>query len=177
MLSLAQRGHDPARLAEAHIRLGGSALFFLGEFSAARTHLEQGISNTTQRELFRLSRLAQILWHLGYPDQALHRSQEALTLARERAQPAGLANALIYAANLHESRREGHIAYEQAEAALVLSREQVFAFRLAEATMLQGWALVEQGQGEAGIAQIHQGLAALHATGAVSRTGHLVLAE
>ena len=79
-----------------------------------------------------------------------------------------MANALIYAANLHESRREGHIADEQAEAALVLSREQGFAFRLAEATVLRGWALVEQGQGEAGIAQIRQGIAAERATGSRS---------
>src|SRR5215510_6628317 len=174
MLSLAQRGHDPARLADAHIQLGGSALFFLGEFGAARTHLEQGISNTTHREIFRLSRLAQTLWYLGYPDQALQRSQEALTLARERAQPAGLVNALIYAASLHGSRREGHIAYEQAEAALVLSREQGFAFRLAEATVLRGWALVEQGQGDAGIAQIRRGNAAERATESRS-AGHLVM--
>jgi predicted ATPase len=56
----------------------------------------------------------------------------------------------------------------------VLSREQGFAFRLAEATVLQGWALVEQGQGEAGIAQIRQGIAAERDTGSRS-TGHLVL--
>jgi class 3 adenylate cyclase/predicted ATPase len=164
MLSLAQRGHDPARLVDAHIQLG-NALFQLGEFGTARMHLEQGISTTTYREIFRLSRFAQTLWYLGYPDQALQRSQEALTLARERAQPARLANALIYAAHLHGCRREGHIAYEQAEAALVLSREQGLAFRLAEATVLRGWALVEQGQGEAGIAQIRQGIAAEWATG------------
>jgi hypothetical protein len=85
MLSLAQHGHDPARLADAHILLGGSVLFFLGEFGAARLHLEQSISNTTHQEIFRLSRLSQILWYLGYPDQALQRSQEALILARERA--------------------------------------------------------------------------------------------
>jgi predicted ATPase len=173
MLRLAQRGHDPARLADAHIQLG-NALFSLGEFGAARPHLEQGISNTTYMEIFRLSRLAQTLWYLGYPDQALQRSQEALTLARERAQPAGLANALIYAAHLHGSRREGHMAYEQAEAALVLAREQGLAFRLAEATTLRGWALVEQGQGEAGIAQIRQGIAAERATGSRS-VSHLGL--
>jgi class 3 adenylate cyclase/predicted ATPase len=175
MMSLAQRGHDPAHLANAHIMLGGSALFFLGELGAARTHLEQGISNTTHWEIVRLSRLAQILWYLGYPDQALQRSQEALTLARERAQPdRWLADALLFAAHLHESRREGHIAYEQAEAALVLSREQGFAFRLAGATVLRGWALVEQGQGEAGIEQIRQGIAAERATGSRTAT-HLAL--
>ncbi len=34
------------------------------------------------------------------------------------------------------------------------------------ATVLRGWALTEQGQGEKGIAQIHQGLATYRATGA-----------
>jgi predicted ATPase len=112
----------------------------------------------------------QLLGYLGYPDHALPRSQEALTLAQERAQPAGLANALLYAAHLHGSRRVGHRAYELAEAALVLAREQGFAFRVAEATMLRGWALVEQDQREAGIAQIRQGIAAQRATGG---GGHL----
>jgi predicted ATPase len=34
------------------------------------------------------------------------------------------------------------------------------------ATILRGWALTAQGQGVAGVAQMHQGLAAYHATGA-----------
>src|SRR5262245_14279828 len=62
-------------------------------------------------------------------------------------------------------RREGQRTYEQAEAALGLAREHGFAFRVAQATILRGWALVEQGQGEAGLTQICQGLAALRATG------------
>jgi predicted ATPase len=114
---------------------------------------------------------------LGYPDQALQRSQEALTLARELAHPFSVATALIFAAEIHRYRREAHMTYERAEAALVLSCEQGFAFRLAQATILRGWALVEQGQGEAGIAQIRQGLAAYRATG-VATAGYLaVLAE
>jgi hypothetical protein len=81
--------------------------------------------------VFGRSRLAQILWYLGYPDQALLRSNEALTLARELSHPFALAAALIFAADLHWRRREGQITYEQAEAALALSREQGFALRLA----------------------------------------------
>jgi predicted ATPase len=88
-----------------------------------------------------------------------------------------LAEALIYAAHFHGSRREWHIAYEQAEAALVLSREQGLAFRLAEATRLQGWALVEQGQGEAGIAQIRHGIAAQRTTGWRLAGHHALLAK
>ena len=43
MLSLAQRVHDPAGLANAHISLG-NALYNLRAWDAARTHLEQGIA-------------------------------------------------------------------------------------------------------------------------------------
>jgi tetratricopeptide (TPR) repeat protein len=185
LLSLAQHGHDPARLADAHIMLG-NALTWLGEWGIARLHLEQGLAlyNPQQQRphvlalaypgVFGLSRLALVLWELGYPDQALKRSQEALTLARELAHPFSLATALIFAADVHQRRREAHMTYEWAEEALVLSREQGFAFRLAQATVLRGWALVEQGQGEAGIAQIRQGLVAYRATG-VATPGYLGL--
>jgi len=117
-------------------------------------------------------RLAGALWFLGYPDQALQRSYEALTLARELSHPFRVATALGSAAWIHMLRREGQSTYEQAEAALVLAREHGFAFRVAQSTILRGWALVEQGQREAGIAQIRQGLAAFRATGA---GGHLYL--
>jgi len=177
MLSLAQRIHDPAGLAHAHIMLG-YALFFLREWDAARTHLEQGVAfynaqqhrsqgflTETHQGVFGLIRLAQVLWELGYPDQALQRSHEALTLARELAHPASVATALFFAAQVHGRRREWQRTYEQAEAALGLAREHGFAFRVAQATILRGWALVQQGQGEAGLTQICQGLAALRATG------------
>src|SRR5262249_31824197 len=109
---------------------------------------------------------------LGYPDQAVQRSHEALTLARELAHPASVASALYFAADIHMRRREGQRTYEQAEAALVLAREHGLAFRVAQATLLRGWALVEQGQVDAGIAQICQGQAALRATGS-RRAGYL----
>ena len=70
------------------------------------------------------------------------------------------------------------MTYEWAEEALVLSREQGFTFRLAQATILRGWALVEQGQGEAGIVQIRQGVAAHRATtGVPNASYHALLAE
>jgi predicted ATPase len=56
-------------------------------------------------------------------------------------------------------------AQEQAEALIALSREHGFAFHLATGTMVRGWALAEQGQEEEGIAQMHQGVAALQTTG------------
>jgi hypothetical protein len=165
-------------------------LYNLRAWDAARTHLEQGIAfynaqqhrsqgflTETHEGVFGLIRLAQVLWELGYPDQAVQRSHEALTLARELAHPASVVTALYFAADIHMRRREGQRTYEQAEAALVLAREHGFAFRVAQAMILRGWALVEQRQGEAGLAQICQGQAALRATGA-GRGGYLdLLAE
>src|SRR5215475_11309366 len=145
MLSLAQRVPDPAGLAHAHIMLG-YALFLLRAWDAARTHLEQGVAfynaqqhrsqgflTETHQGVFGLSRLAQVLWLLGYPDQALQRSHEALTLARELAHPASVATALLFAAVVHGHRREGQRTYEQAEVALGLAHEHGFAFGAGQA--------------------------------------------
>jgi predicted ATPase len=67
---------------------------------------------------------------------------------------------------LHQLRREVQATHERAEAEMVLAQEHGLEFMLAEATFLRGWALAEQGQGEAGIAQMRQGLAAWQALGA-----------
>ena len=48
---------------------------------------------------------------------------------------------------------------------MTLSTEQRFAFWLVSGKMLRGWALAQQGQGEEGITQIRQGLAAWQAMG------------
>jgi predicted ATPase len=54
--------------------------------------------------------------------------------------------------------------HEQAEAAVALAIEQGFPFWVAAGTILRGWALAMQGQGEAGMAQVCQGIAAYRAT-------------
>jgi predicted ATPase len=101
------------------------------------------------------------LWHLGYPDQALTRSQEALILAQELA--------LDYAAMLHQFRHEVHASRERAEAAMALCTEHGFAYYLAWAMIIRGWALTAQRQQEEGLAQMRQGLADLQTTGGESR--------
>jgi predicted ATPase len=77
--------------------------------------------------------------------------------------------ALDYAAMLYQFRREGHLAQESAETAMTLYREQGFAYYLAWGIIMQGWALVSQGQREEGMAQMRHGLAAIQATGAELR--------
>ena len=116
------------------------------------------------------------LWSLGYPDQALKKGHEALTLAREMSHPFSLALALHFAAGLHILCREVQAVQDLAEELITLSTEQGFSYRAAAGTIFRGWVLSEQGQGEEGIIQIHKGLAALRATGAgISEPFYLTL--
>jgi predicted ATPase len=80
-----------------------------------------------------------------------------------------VALALDYAAIFHQFRREPHVVYEQAEAAIALCTEQRFAYYLAWGTTMQGWAQVAQGPDEEGLVQMRHGLPALRATGAAVR--------
>jgi predicted ATPase len=116
------------------------------------------------------------LWFLGYPDQALQRSHEALALAQELAHPFSLAFALAGAAWLHQYRRENQAAQEWAEAVITLTTEQGFALWLARGAIWRGWALAEKGQAEEGITQMRQGLATGRVIGdELTRTYHLAL--
>jgi len=189
LFSLAQRTQDPALLVEAHYALG-TALFYLGEVAPALAHFEQGIAlyDPPKHRSYTflcvgidpkaicLSWASVALWFLGYPDQALKRSSEALTLARELSHPYSLAWALDVAAWVHQLRREGHLTQEQVEAELALCHEHGFTFYLVSGTIRRGWTLVEQGQGEEGIAQMRQGMASWRAIGAeTERPGFLTL--
>jgi len=110
------------------------------------------------------SHAALLLWLLGYPEQALARLHEALALAHELRDPYSLAHARCWAAYVYQFRWDVPAVHEQAEAAVALSIEQGFPFWAAAGTILRGWALAMQGQGEAGMAQVCQGIAAYRAT-------------
>jgi predicted ATPase len=122
---------------------------------------------------------AQILWFLGYPEQALARLHEALALAHELSHPYSLAFAQCYAAMAYQLRRDVLTGHEHAEAAVALSTEQGFTQWAAMGTSLRGWALAMQGQGEAGTIQVRQRITAYRATGAALNVPYLctVLAD
>jgi predicted ATPase len=114
---------------------------------------------------------------LGYPEQALRKSHETLTLARSLSRPYYRVHALYFAALVHQFRREEHLTQERAEAAMALCAEQGYAHYLAAATILRGWAQAAQGQNEVGLAHLRRGLAAVQATGAVRTYPSGLLAE
>jgi TOMM system kinase/cyclase fusion protein len=185
LLSLAQHVQAPAFVVEAHFALGNT-LLWLGELASSRAHLAQGIALYGLLEqrataflltgydpgMALLSFMSHVLWYLGYPDQALRKSREAVTLARELSHPNSLAFALSFAARLHQFRRERQATQEQAEALRALASEQGFAFLLSHAMILLGWGAGHAGARGERIAQIHQGIAAYRATGAELERSH-----
>jgi predicted ATPase len=118
LLTLAQQVQDTAMLMAAH-RAFGTTLFMLGGVAAAHTHFAQGIALYDSHQhraaaflygedvgVTSRSRDSWTLWYLGYPDQALARSQEAVTLAQQIAHPLSLSFALGEAAVFHQFRRQ-----------------------------------------------------------------------
>jgi predicted ATPase len=184
LLGVAERLQDPELLAYGHFNVGDMLLWF-GHLGVARSHLERAIAlydpqwgrAATVRCGFNCASnayafLGRVLWHLGYPDQALRRSQQAVAMAEEIAHPFTLSVALSWAAALHQLRGEARLTLDVANADLALSTEQVFPFFAAHAMVLRGWALVKQGQCEEGIAQLRQGVDAYRATGADLESQH-----
>ena len=174
LLTLAQGQHDPVLLLYGHCALGDT-LLWLGEFQAARVQLEQGMTyydpqlsssalffdGSASPGLVCLGSLSWTLWYLGYPEQALQRSNVALMLAYELGHPLSLGIALTFAAALHMFRQEWQALRERAEALWGLATQHGFAHLLASATRYLGIALFRQGQITEGIAQLQQGIAAL----------------
>ena len=169
LLAEARRQRDAGLMLEAH-RVLGSTLYYTGEFSAARAHLEQGIALYDQQqhrshtELFGFDPgavchaiAALALSVLGYPDQAQQRIQTALTMAQATSHPHSLGAALNWVTELHQHCGEPQVVQEHAERSLAFSSEQGFPHWVAWATQNRGWALAIQGRSKEGIAQLHQG--------------------
>ncbi|MBI3800333.1 MAG: AAA family ATPase, partial [Deltaproteobacteria bacterium] len=187
LLSVAQRQQNPDLLLEAH-RTVGAILMWRGELVSAREHAEQVIAlyNPQQHRshaflyggdpgVMSRSAMTQILWLLGYPDQALRKSHDALSFAQEVSHPYSLSVALSFAARLHQFRRERLLVQNRVEAASEICRDQGFPIFLAIMNIFHGWVLAEQGQGDGGIEQIRQGIAALQTAGGGLLSYHLGL--
>src|SRR5262249_4719704 len=136
LLTLAQQAQDSAMLVAAHRALG-TTLFYAGAVADAHSHFVQGIALYDPQQ-HRTSVLlygedagvichilaAWTLWYLGYPDQGLVRSQEAVILAQQSAHPFSLVNTLSFATVFHQLRREGHTAQECADASISVATDQ-----------------------------------------------------
>ncbi len=163
---------------------------YAGEFASACTHVKEMLAVWNPQPHYGESVVyagenpvmiglfmgAASLWYLGYPEQALQQSHQAMALARQDASPFGLALATFLAAELHISRREPERVREMAEDCLALSTEHGFPQWMANGNICRGWALVEAGEGAAGMAQMREGITAMHTFEAdLARSRYLAL--
>lgn len=178
LLDLAERDRDPVTRVEAHYVLGVTA-FWQGAFENSREHLEQAIARydpshyathiaryVQDPKVICLCRLAFVQWCLGYPDQALKTSQEAVVLAEATGHPFSQAYVFAWTALLHNQRRDVESTLHWAAATIDLSVEYGMPFWLGIGEFLKGWALTVHGEIETGIAEMQAGCATFRATGA-----------
>ncbi len=181
LILLAQNAQNPRLLWTARSLLG-NALFSMGELPRAREQFEEAISLYNLDDLGRhrqlanwsaladqgvsiLSFEAHALWNLGYPDQALKRSSEALALARALSHPHSVTFAQGHGCRLRANLRETRAVQDAAESIIALSAEHGFTDQLAGAFGARGWALAQEGRIEEGIVLMEESLAALRAKG------------
>ncbi|HEX9117118.1 MAG TPA: hypothetical protein VGA61_13710 [Anaerolineae bacterium] len=196
LLDLAEHSADPAVLALAHFTLGAT-LFSSGiSLVRSRAHLEQAIlyyedvpNTETRRYLTSLNVfdvgvnarawLSAVLWILGYPDEALRRSQEAVAAAQQLDHLLSEVVALYAAGHAHKNRGE----YQALWADVALLERLVAGKNLLVGDVwvdvFSGWLMVHEGKVDEGLARLRRGTAAWEKTGAVFGTTaqHILLAE
>jgi DNA-binding winged helix-turn-helix (wHTH) protein/tetratricopeptide (TPR) repeat protein len=94
----------------------------------------------------------------GRAETAVRSSDEAIAHARELGHPFTLALALVFAAFVHQARRDVDGAFRRAVEAGAISREHGFVLMHGWADVIEGWAAAERGEGERGIALMRAGI-------------------
>jgi adenylate cyclase len=172
-LRMARLPEDPLLRAVCHWHLGYVS-FALGEYATAREHLQRVVSfyepsahhqpvvylRGSDAGVSALAYDACCLWCLGYPDQALKRSQEAVALARELDHTFSLIDVLCFAGCVfHGLRRDAERIKGYAEELTPLSKGLGSQSFWGTGTCYRGQALAMLGQVQDGIAQMRAGLA------------------
>jgi predicted ATPase len=175
---LAQRSGDPEQVIEAYLSQG-LVCFYLGDFRLCRDQLERALAfplpephHAAAAFLRGAPRVgchcyaALVLWVLGYAEQAVRQSQEAIRGAQYGARPDNVVFALHLAACLRQLCREVDATQSLEATAMQLATDYTLGRRIGQSTILYGWAIAMQGQRQAGLQQMQEGLATMRATGA-----------
>jgi predicted ATPase len=176
LLRLAQESGDPALLLHAQSGLG-FAVLQMGDLQRARKCFEAVVSSYDPARDHKLvhrfsgadigvgglTYLSLVLSALGYPEAALRRMREAMTLAEAVSHPLSLHFALFFVGLLHEGLRDPIATQRSAERLIALYAEDGFTANLPSAIVQLGWSLSQQGRYEEGLAQMKEGLATLRA--------------
>jgi DNA-binding SARP family transcriptional activator/predicted ATPase len=180
-LRVAEREQTPGPMVAGNFVLG-SSLFHLGQLEASLDHMTAAIgahSGPAESVLalfagpdigvFCRSYLAHLAWHRDDGYQADAHAAEAIAAAKQMRHPFSQAIALDYAALLQVFRGESRTALERGQEAVELCSRHGFAYYLAMANVLTGWAGAAEGEVTAGLAQLREGLDGMRRLGAELR--------
>jgi DNA-binding SARP family transcriptional activator/predicted ATPase len=180
-LRLAEREQTPGLMLAGNFILG-SSLFHLGQLEASLDHMTAAMrahSGPAESVLalfagpdigvFCRSYLAHLAWHREDGQRADAYAAEAIGAARRLRHPFSQAIALDYAAMLHVFQGESRAALERGREAVELCSRHDFAYYLAMANVLTGWAGAAEGHVAAGLAQLREGLEGMRRLGAELR--------
>jgi hypothetical protein len=167
---------DPEELREV-VRTYCVTQLWIGEFPAVRFHVKQGLALYDPHTHHALSygqdpgvafhlHASQVLWLLGYADEALQHAQAGFALSQKFSHVNTTAYGLGMIASIYHSRREWQAAQERAEAVVAFATEAGLPHFVAQMSIYLGSTLAAQGSPAEGIAKMRQGLAAQLATGA-----------
>jgi class 3 adenylate cyclase/tetratricopeptide (TPR) repeat protein len=168
LMAVAEQLNDSGSIRDAHSAMG-AALGYTDDLLAARRYLEQAAALTNVptalgwRDRFGpdptvlcLTSLGGVLFQLGYPDQALKRAYEAMAAVEGGSDPFSLVMAMVFAVEVHCSRREAAKGEELARALLAICVERGYPFWESVGTRVLAWALILQGQVREAIALIEE---------------------
>jgi predicted ATPase len=181
-MRLATRLNDPGILMEG-LFMPGATMFYLAQFAGARECSEKALASYDDLErtsfwsaytghnasITHRCYLALVLWHLGFPDQALKVDREMRELALSIGHPFSLGHAFDFTAFLHHYCRLGAEVQIAAEEEMNLATEQGFQFWHALGTLHLGAAKLLQSQRDEALPLLLEGLDAFRATGAQVR--------
>ena len=178
LLRLSHQRNDSAGLVMGH-HSTGRTLFFRGTFAPSRSHQEEALTlydpisqgTLVGRAGFGLrvgilDYLGLALFCLGFPDQALARSDAAIAEARRLAHPASLAVSLTFDVRLLSLVEDNALLGERVNELVSVATEQGFSQYGAVGTIYRGWVEVKNGDVAEGISLLRSGSTAFRATGA-----------
>ena len=180
-LRMAEREPTPGLMLAGNFVLGCS-LFHLGQMEASLDHMTAAIrAHTGPAEsvlelfagpdigVFCRCYLAHLAWHRENGNHADGHAAEAIATARRMRHPFSQAIALDYATLLYIFRGDSRAALERGREAVELCSRHGFAYYLAMANVLTGWAAAAEGDVAAGLAQLREGLEGMRRLGAELR--------
>jgi class 3 adenylate cyclase/predicted ATPase len=173
LFQIADQLNDPALRMEAH-HAAWACASTLGDYVATIEHMRQGLaiyeSEKHGAHAFSYGGHdaavcgkgigGRSLWALGYPDQAIRSTNDAITFAETLGHAPSLAHALLFAALCHQSCRDAVAVLDITDRLITLATGHRLTLYLAVGGVARGWALAQQGQLDQGLAELQRNLEA-----------------